>query len=75
VIGLIVFLEHNASVSGHVPRGYVPASPGTVQRYVPGQPTPATPQGGIVTPPQATEAGSLPPNALSNPDDPEVRRG
>lgn len=75
VIGLIVFLEHNASVTGHVPRGYVPAPPGTPPGYVPGQPTPVTPQGGIVTPPPAQQAGTLPSESMSNPDDPGVRHG
>jgi len=74
VIGLIIFLEHNASAAGHVARGYVPAPPGTPpQGYVPGQPVPgAPPQGDVITPPPATQAGSLPPG-LSNPDDSGVR--
>lgn len=75
VIGLIVFLEHNASAAGHVARGYVPGPPGTPgQGYVPGQPVPgAPPQGRGVTPP-ATQAGSLPPGS-SNPDDSGVSHG
>ena len=76
VIGLIIFLEHNASAVGHVPRGYVPGpAPTPGQGYVPGQPVPAAPpQGGGVTPPAATPAGSLPPGS-SNPDDSGVSHG
>ncbi len=77
VIGLILFLEHNASAANHVPRGYVPAPPSTtVQGYPPGSTVPgATQQGSWVTPPSAPPAGSLTPGSQLRPDDPEVRNG
>jgi hypothetical protein len=78
VTGLILFLEHNASTAGHVPRGYVPVPPGTpVQGYSPTPPPAGAPQPpNVVTPPPVPPAGSLGPGSSpSNPDDTEVRRG
>jgi Domain of unknown function (DUF5668) len=77
VIGLIMFLKHNASAEGHVPRDY----PGMVQPGRPGQPMPPgaqwyPPQPPIVTPPPVPSAGSITPGAnWKNPDDPEVHNG
>jgi hypothetical protein len=78
VIGLILFLEHNASAAGHIPRGYIPAPPGTpVQGYTPVPPgASAPPQNPVVTPPPTPSAGSLSQGSSPfNPDDPEVRHG
>jgi len=69
VIGLVMFLEHNASAAGHVPREYgamPPPAPGTPA--YPGQPQPP----GVTPPP----AGSITPGAdWTRPDDPGVRHG
>jgi hypothetical protein len=78
VIGLILFLEHNASTAGHIPRGYVPAPPGTpVQGYTPPPASPgAPPQNPVVTPPPAPTSGALTTgSSSSNPGDGEVNRG
>jgi hypothetical protein len=77
VIGLIMFLQHNASVEGHVPRDY----PGFVQPGRPGQPMPPgaqgyPPQPPVVTPAPVPPAGSITTGAnWNNPNDPEVRNG
>jgi len=76
VIGLVMFLQHNASAAGHVPRQYgagPPAWQSQDQRYgAPQYPPPPPP----VTPPPATQAGPIPPAASwNNPDDPGVRNG
>lgn len=57
VIGLIMFLKHNASDAGHVPREYVLAQP---VQPVPGVPVvPYTPP--VTPPPPVPPAGSLMP--------------
>ena len=77
VIGLVMFLQHNASVEGHVPRDY----PGFVQPGRQGQPMPPgaqgyPPQPPVVTPPPVPPAGSITTGAnWNNPNDPEVRNG
>ena len=77
VIGLVMFLQHNASSEGHVPRDY----PGMVQPGRPGQPMPPgaqwyPPQPPIVTPPPVPPAGPVTTGAnWTNPNDPEVRNG
>ena len=83
VIGLIMFLQHNASAEGHVPRDY----PGIVLPGRPGQPMPPGAQGyppyppppPVVTPPPAPPAGAITPGANwnnpENPNDPEVHNG
>jgi len=67
VIGLVMFLEHNASAAGHVPRNYVampPAAPG----YPPPPPQPLAPP--------APPASQNPPAANWNqPNDPGVHNG
>ncbi len=77
VIGLIMFLQHNASSEGHVPREYA----GMVQPVRPAQ---AIPPGGqvypgqmpMVTPPPVPPAGSITTAPTwKNPNDPEVRNG
>jgi hypothetical protein len=62
VIGLVLFLQHSAPATGHVPREYAvpPAAPGYSQSTVsPGamvkQSSP------VVTPPPAQPGGTLPP--------------
>src|SRR5271167_767224 len=72
VIGLVLFLEHNASPAGHVPREY-----GAMPPVTPGaQVYPAQPQTPVVTPPPVAPAGSVAPDANWNrPNDPEVRNG
>jgi hypothetical protein len=83
VIGLIMFLQHNASAEGHVPRDY----PGTVQPGWQGQPMPPGAQGyppqppvvtspPVVTPPPVPPVGSITTDTnWKNPNDPEVRNG
>jgi LiaI-LiaF-like transmembrane region len=78
VIGLIMFLKHNASADGHAPRDY----PGMIQPGTAGQPMPPGVQQGypapptMVTPPPVPPAGSIPAGATwKNPNDPEVRNG
>jgi hypothetical protein len=73
VIGLIMFLQHNASAEGHVPRDY----PGIVLPGRPGQPMPPYPQQPpVVTPPPVPPAGTVTPETnWKNPKDPEVRNG
>ena len=75
VIGLIMFLQHNASAEGHVPRPW----PGR-----PGQPMPPGAQGyppypqqpPAVTPPPVPPASPITPETnWQNPNDPEVRNG
>jgi LiaI-LiaF-like transmembrane region len=69
VIGLIMFLEHNASPAGHVPREYVAIPPATAGG--PGYPAP--PQPPIATPPPVAPAA---PDANWNrPNDQEVHHG
>src|SRR5580704_7789667 len=77
VIGLIMFLQHNASAEGHVAR----AIPGMV---TPGQPLPTMPPGAqaypgqppMVTPPPVPPAGSITSGPTwKDPNDPEVRNG
>jgi len=77
VIGLVMFLQHNASAAGHVPREYragPPAWQSQDQRY--GTP-PYPPQPPVVTPPPTSQqAGPITPGASWNkPDDPGVRNG
>jgi hypothetical protein len=71
VIGLVMFLEHNASAAGHMPREYSampPAAPGTPA--YPGQPQPP-----VMTPP-VPPAGSVTPGTdWTRPDDPGVHHG
>lgn len=69
VIGLILFLEHNASGAGHVPREYAAVQPPPVQ------PVPAVPPSTVVTPPMAVPGGNLPPASYHRPDDQEVHHG
>jgi LiaI-LiaF-like transmembrane region len=71
VIGLIMFLQHNASAEGHVPREW----PGR-----PGQPMPPyPPPPPVVTPPPVPPAGSITPGTnwsnTQNPHDPEAHNG
>jgi len=72
VIGLVLFLEHNASPAGHVPREYgagPPAWRSQDERF-------GTPQPPVATPPPVPPAGSVAPAATWNrPDDPGVRNG
>jgi hypothetical protein len=73
VIGLIMFLQHNASAEGHVPRDY----PRTVQPGWQGQPIPPyPPPPPVVTPPPVPPAGPITTDTnWKNPNDPEVRNG
>lgn len=69
VIGLVLFLEHNASAAGHVSPGYLPAPP-------PGYPQQPHVYGQTVTPP-APPAGAyaqVPPSREPT-KDPEVHNG
>jgi LiaI-LiaF-like transmembrane region len=75
VIGLVMFLEHNASMAGHVPREYGMMSPPAAPVY-PGQPQSPAMTPPVVTPPPVPPAGSTAPGTTwNNPDDPEVRNG
>ncbi len=69
VIGLIMFLEHNASPAGHVPREYVAIPPTTVggAGYV------APPQTPVVPPPPV--ASVAPDTNWNRPNDSEVHHG
>ena len=76
VIGLILFLEHNASAAGHIPREYgaMPPPPPPGQPIVPGNPQyPYQPQGPVVTPPPAPPAGSI--TSGGGPEDPGAQHG
>src|SRR5271166_559660 len=67
VIGLIMFLQHNAPATGHVPREYkgIPPAP---QAYPSPQQQPWRPP--VVTPPPAPAAAPLPGS-----EDPEAHHG
>jgi hypothetical protein len=71
VIGLVMFLQHNAPATGHVPREYMGVPPGQPvaawQQQQPQQPQWHPP---VVTPPQAPEAGPF-----TGTDKPEVPNG
>ncbi|MGO9518918.1 MAG: LiaI-LiaF-like domain-containing protein [Candidatus Korobacteraceae bacterium] len=85
VIGLVMFLQHNASASGHVPRQYgagPPAWQSQDQRYGAPQyppppqvsPSPAAfardgVEAPVVTPPPAPQAGPITPGASWNKPD------
>jgi hypothetical protein len=74
VIGLILFLEHNASTAGHIPRGYVPLPGAPAQGYVPTPggppPIPVSPQPPVPPQPPAPPSPPWPGH-----DDPEAHRG
>jgi hypothetical protein len=71
VIGLVMFLQHNASAEGHVARPW----PGMPAAPMPPYPPPPP----VVTPPPVPPAGTITPGAnwnnAQNPNDPEVRNG
>ncbi len=78
VIGLVLFLEHNASPAGHVPREYGSGPPAWVSRDERSgtAPYPGQPQSPVATPPLVAPAAPVTPSADWNrPDDPEVRNG
>ena len=77
VIGLVMFLQHNASIAGHVPREYGAMAPYPGQPVNPGTPGyPVPPQSSVVTPPPPPPAGSLTPgSSIVRTDDQEVRNG
>jgi hypothetical protein len=66
VIGLIMFLQHNAPATGHVPREYMAMPP--AQQVYPVQPQQWHPP--VATPPPAPPASSL-----TEHDNPEVHNG
>ena len=71
VMGLIMFLQHNASQEGHVPRD----NPQMIMRPAPPVPPPP-PQPPIVTPPPVPSAGSITSGEnWNNPNDPGVHHG
>ena len=75
VIGLVMFLQHNASMAGHVPRQFGPGPPAwqSQDQHYGTQPYP--PQPPAATPP-APAAGQAPPGTnWNNPNDPGVRHG
>jgi hypothetical protein len=67
VIGLVMFLQHNAPATGHVPREYMGVPP--VQQPYPGQPLQQW-RPPVVTPPAAPESGPF-----TGTDKPEVHNG
>ncbi len=75
VIGLIMFLEHNASTAGHVPREYgAPLPPNPGQPVPPGvSGYPVGPQSPVVTPPPMPSAGAITAGPVA--DNKEVRHG
>ena len=76
VIGLVMFLQHNASPVGHIPREYG-AGPPTWRSQDARFGAPQYPQQSPgVTPPPVAPAGSITPDASWNkPDDPGVHNG
>ncbi len=76
VIGLVMFLQHNASMAGHVPRLYG-AEPQAWQSQDQRYGTPQyPPQPPVVTQPPAPAAGPSPPGASwDKPGDPGVHNG
>jgi Domain of unknown function (DUF5668) len=76
VIGLIMFLQHNASVAGHVPREYGAGPPAWQAQGQPYGTPPYPPQPPVVTRPPAPQAGPTTPGADWNqPGDPGVHNG
>ena len=72
VIGLVLFLEHNASPAGHVPREYGAMPPATPT--APGYSTQQQPPAG--TPPPVAPASPVAPEISWNrTNDPEVHNG
>lgn len=69
VIGLVMFLQHNAPATGHIPREYMAVPPiQPVAAWQPPQPQQWHPP--VVTPPQPPEAGPF-----TGTDKPEVPNG
>ena len=76
VIGLVMFLQHNASAAGHVPREYGAGPPAWRSQDPRSGVAPYPPQSPVVTPPPVAPAGSITPGASWNKSDgPEVRNG
>ena len=76
VIGLVMFLEHNASPAGHVPREYGAGPPAWRSQDAQAGTPPYPPQPPVVTPPAAPTAGSIASaTSWNNPNDPEVHNG
>lgn len=86
VIGLVMFLQHSAPASGHIPREYTamqqgapgyPPQPGApAYPPPPGAPTYPVQPPPVVTPPPAPTAGSITEGTTwNNPNNPEVRNG
>ncbi len=76
VIGLVMFLEHNASPAGHVPREYGAGPPAWRSQDAQAGTPPYPPQPPVVTPPPAPPTGSIASGTDWNkPNDPEVRNG
>lgn len=76
VIGLVMFLEHNTSPAGHVPREYGAGPPAWRSQDVQAGTSPYPPQPPVVTPPPVPPTGSIASGTDWNkPNDPEVRNG
>jgi hypothetical protein len=76
VIGLVMFLQHNASAAGHVPREYGAGPPTWQSQDARSGVAPYPPQSPVVTPPPVAPAGSITPAASWNkPDDQGVHNG
>lgn len=75
VIGLVSFLQHSASVNGHVPREYVGAPP--AGGYRPPAGVGSVVPGAVVTPAPIQPGGSLPPANYGQPgsNPPEAHNG
>ena len=69
VIGLVMFLQHNAPATGHIPREYYMGAP-QVQPVAPWQQQQQQWQPPVVTPPPAPTPGPI-----TGSDNPEVHNG
>jgi hypothetical protein len=69
VIGLVMFLQHNAPAVGHIPREYMGVPP--VQPVAPWQP----PQPQQWQPPVVTPSSAPIPAPITGSDNPEVHNG
>jgi hypothetical protein len=75
VIGLVMFLEHNASAAGHVPRVYGAVPPAWTSQDARYATPPYPPPPPVVTPPTPPASPVAPGTDWNKPDDPGVHNG
>jgi len=75
VIGLVMFLQHNASMAGHVPREYGATPPAWRPPDQPYGMPPYPPQPPAVPPPAASPGPGAPDSNRNKPDDSGVSHG